>query len=65
MPPETLNYKEQTEGCWREMGRGWDKWVMGMKEGPCDEHWVLYVSDESLTSTHDTNVTLHAKLESK
>ena len=30
------------------MGGGWAKWVMSPKEGTCyDEHWVLYVSDES------------------
>ena len=23
---------------------------MGIKEGTCDEHWILYVSDESLNS---------------
>ena len=26
---------------------------MGIKEGTCHEHWVLYVSDESLNSTHE------------
>ena len=34
---------------------GWAKWVMGIKEGTCDEHWVLYVSDESLNSIPETN----------
>ena len=35
-----------------ECSGGWAKWVMGIKEGTCwDEHWVLYVSDESLNST--------------
>ena len=29
------------------------------KEGTCDEHWVLYVSDESLNSTPKTNITLY------
>ena len=39
------------------MGRGWAKWVMGTKEGSCyDEHWVLYVSDESLNFTHEINI---------
>ena len=34
------------------MGGEWAKWVMGTKEGTCcDEHWMLYVSDESLNST--------------
>ena len=28
------------------------KWMMGNEEGTCwDEHWVLYVSEESLDST--------------
>ena len=39
-------------------GRG-TKWVMGIKEGTCDEHWVLYVSDESLNSTPETNIILY------
>ena len=29
---------------------------MGIKEGTCDEHWVLYVSEESLGSTSETNI---------
>ena len=33
---ETLHNKEQTEGCWREVGGGWTRWVMGIKEGTCD-----------------------------
>ena len=46
---------------------GWAKWVMGIKEGTCwDEHWVLYVSDESLNSTPETNTILYVnKLEFK
>ena len=32
--------------------------MMGIKEGTCDEYWVLYVSDESLNSTPETNITL-------
>ena len=40
--------------------RGWDYWVMGIKEGTlCDEHWVTYKTDESLTSTSETNNTLY------
>ena len=36
------------------------KWMMGIKEGICyDEHWVLYVSDESLNSTPETIITLY------
>ena len=34
---------------------GWARRVMGRKEGTCcDEHSVLYVSDESLNSTPET-----------
>ena len=33
---------------------------MGIKEGNCwDGHWVLYVSDESLNPTPETNITLY------
>ena len=32
---------------------------MGIKKGTCDEHWVLYVSDESLISVSETNIALH------
>ena len=28
-------------------------------EGTWDEHWVLYVSDESLNSASETNITLY------
>ena len=36
------------------------KWVMGTEEGTCwDEHWVLYVSDESWESTPKTKSTLY------
>ena len=34
-------------------------WGMGIKEGTCDEHWVPYVSDESLNSTFETNIALY------
>ena len=36
---------------------GWAKWVIGIQEGTCDEHWVLYVSDELLNSTLETKLT--------
>ena len=30
-------------------GGGWAKWGMGIEEDACwDEHWVSYVSDQSL-----------------
>ena len=33
---------------------------MAFKRDFCyDEHWMLHVSDESLSSTPETNVTLH------
>ena len=38
---------------------GWVKWVMCIKEGTCDEHQGLYVSDETLNSTPETNSTLY------
>ena len=39
---------------------GQAKWVRGIKEGTCwDEHWVSYVSDESLNSTPETNIALY------
>ena len=42
-----------------EVGGGWAKWVMGIKEGTGDERWVLRLSDESLSSTPETNITLY------
>ena len=39
---------------------GGGKWVMGMEEGTCwDEHWGLYLSDESRESTSKTKSTLY------
>lgn len=43
------------------MGGGWNKWVMDIKQGTCEEHWVLYVSDASLNSPSETNITLYIK----
>ena len=40
------------------MGR-WAKWVMIKESNYCDEHWVLNISDESLNSTLETNITLY------
>ena len=54
-PEESFHYREQTEGCWREVGGGWAKWVMGIKEGTCwDGRRVLYGRDESVNSTPET-----------
>ena len=48
--------KLRVDGGTRERG----KWVMGIEEGTCwDEHWVLYVSDESRESTPETKSTLY------
>ena len=35
------------------------RWVMDIKEGTCDEHWVLNVSDKSLNSTPENSITLY------
>ena len=32
---------------------------MGIEEDTWDEHWMLYVSDESLNSTLEANVTIY------
>ena len=43
-----------------EVVGGWSRWVMGIKEGNCfDDQWLLYVSDEPLNSTPETNIALH------
>lgn len=39
------------EGRWAE---GWAKWITEIMEGTCDEHCVLYVIDESKSSTPET-----------
>ena len=31
-------------------------WVMDIEEGTCDEHWVLYITDESLNHIPETNI---------
>lgn len=42
------------------MGGGWTiDVVMGIKEGTCDEHGVLYVSNESLNSLPESNIVLY------
>ena len=60
-PQESLNDKEQTMSWQRDVGGRWARCAMGIKEGTCDEHWVLYISDESLNSTPKTNITLYIK----
>ena len=55
-----LNTKSKLKAAGGGLGGGWVKWVMGIKEGTCwQEHWVLYVSDESLNSTPETVITLY------
>ena len=39
---------------------GWAKWVSGIKDTCWDEHWVLYVGDESLDSTAEIIIALYA-----
>ena len=57
---QTCNYREQIDGLLGgAVDWGWVKWGMGIKEGTCDEHWVLYMSDESLASTPQTNLALY------
>ena len=47
------------------MGGKWARFVMSTKEGTWDDHWVLYLSDESLNSTPETNIALYANLKFK
>ena len=54
-----LTIKEKLRTAGREDGGGWAKWMMGIKEDTCDEHWVLYTSDELLNSTPETNIILY------
>ena len=56
---KTLNYREQTESCWREGKQGMSKGVMVIRESTYDERWVLYMSDESLYSPPENNITLY------
>ena len=47
-------------GYWRGGGPGHGVNLGdGYKEDTCDEHWVLYVSDELLNSTPETNIILY------
>ena len=58
-PQDTLINKEQTVGSWKEDSGGLTRWVVSTKEGTrWGEHWVLYVSDESLNSTPETSIAL-------
>ena len=52
--------KKKSEGSWREMGQLGARWGTCIKKSTCcDEHWVLYVRDESLNSTHESENALY------
>ena len=55
-------YSKSNLHWWREVkgGWGWARWVMGISEGTCyhEPVWVWYGSDESLSSTPETSITL-------
>lgn len=34
---------------------------MGIKEGICDEHWVLCAGEESLNSVPKTSITIYVR----
>ena len=54
----TVENKLRVDGG--EVGGRRAKWVLGIKVCTCCvEHWVSYVSDESLHSTPETNITLY------
>lgn len=50
---DTLKYRGETKGCWKGCG-----WGMEVKEGTCDEHGVVYVSEEPLASAPEANTTV-------
>ena len=40
--------------------KGWGNWVRGIKVGTlCDEHWVVYTSDELLNTKSETTDVLY------
>ena len=49
--------KLRADGGGRVGGGKWGKWMMDLEEGTCwDEHWVLYISDESQGSTPESSL---------
>lgn len=54
-----LTIKNKLRVGGEEVGEEWVKWVLGIKEGTCDGHWVMYGIVESLYSTTETNTTLY------
>ena len=59
-----VNFADQTQNTWIIIDVVCDMSPVQriFKEGACDEHWVLYVSDQSLNSIPGTNITLWVKL---
>ena len=55
-----LNIESKLRVAGGVVGGGWAKWVRGIKEGTCWEHWVLYIGDESLESTPEIIIALYA-----
>lgn len=49
---QPLNYGKQTESYWR--GDGLNGWC-NTHQDTCDEQWVFYGHDESLSPTTETN----------
>ena len=57
----TFNSRKQTNG-YQGGSRGgvkMIKWVIGIKEYMCDDHWVIYGRIESLHYTLEANITLY------
>ena len=55
----TLNYREQTDGYQRGSRLENELYRDRLRRALDDEHWVLYLNDESLNSTPKTNITLY------
>ena len=55
-----LNTENKLRIAGGDVGGGWAKWVVGIKEGTCwNERWVLYGSDKSLGSTPEARIALY------
>ena len=55
-----LNTENRLRVAGKVSGGGMGRWMMGIKEDTCwDEHWVLYVSDESLNVIPEIIITLY------
>ena len=49
-----INTENKQRVAGGDVDGGWANWVMGIKEGTWDEHWLLCGSNESLDSTPET-----------